>query len=467
MERWQPNGQDGDGNRGRAALVPVAVPNVGDGVDGAPMRSPTRRCSTCCRIRPSRSRSTATTCSASSTRTAPTGSCSVIPPRTTTSPSATCATSFPPTRSSRTSAPSPAPRANAARSAFEAEWGSSIPTRRVAVDVTPIIGADGVCEQLVGAAYDVSEHRRIEAELAHRTRHDPLTELPNRVMLVEWLQHALVDVRRRRPSRTRDPRHRPLQGRERQPRFRSRRRTARDRGEPLERGSCAPATAWRASAATSSQSCATTSPSVDDVLTLAHRLRAMFDQPFVLGDDEVSLGASVGVVVSEACGRHARRGCCATPTSRSSRRRSSAGVASNCSTTPMRDPRRASARDRELAAPRAGAGRVPRALPARGRVRPLRDDRHRGARALGAPGARAARTGRLPRDRRRDRIDRADRRVGPARSLFADRALVRGAAARSRRCRSRSTSRPRSSSIRSSCRSSTRCSRRRASTRRC
>ena len=48
--------------------------------------------------------------------------------------------------------------------------------------------ADGVCDQLVGAAYDVSEHRRIEAELAHRTRHDPLTELPNRVMLVEWLQ---------------------------------------------------------------------------------------------------------------------------------------------------------------------------------------------------------------------------------------------------------------------------------------
>jgi PAS domain-containing protein len=63
---------------------------------------------------------------------------------------------------------------------FEAEWGTA-PPRRVAVDVTPIVGADGACEQLVGAAYDISEHRRIEAELAHRTRHDPLTELPNRV----------------------------------------------------------------------------------------------------------------------------------------------------------------------------------------------------------------------------------------------------------------------------------------------
>jgi len=75
---------------------------------------------------------------------------------------------------------------------FEAEWGRTTPPRRVAVDVTPLVGTDGACERLVGAAYDVSEHRRIEAELAHRTRHDPLTELPNRVMLVEWLQHALT-----------------------------------------------------------------------------------------------------------------------------------------------------------------------------------------------------------------------------------------------------------------------------------
>ena len=75
---------------------------------------------------------------------------------------------------------------------FEAEWGAAIPARRVAVDVTPLLAEDGTCEQLVGAAYDVSEHRRIEAELAHRTRHDPLTELPNRVLLVEWLEDALA-----------------------------------------------------------------------------------------------------------------------------------------------------------------------------------------------------------------------------------------------------------------------------------
>ena len=38
---------------------------------------------------------------------------------------------------------------------------------------------------------------------------------------------------------------------------------------------------------------------VDDVLALARRLRAVFDQPLSLGDDEVYLDASVGVIVSD------------------------------------------------------------------------------------------------------------------------------------------------------------------------
>ncbi|HEV7524405.1 MAG TPA: EAL domain-containing protein [Acidimicrobiia bacterium] len=182
--------------------------------------------------------------------------------------------------------------------AFEAEWGSAVPTRRVAVDVTPLIGADGVCEQLVGAAYDVSEHRRIEAELAHRTRHDPLTELPNRVMLVEWLQHALktcaddarvglvlVDIDHFKVvndslgleagdellATTASRLSRVL---------RSGDRLARLGGDELA-VVCHNVT------------------QVDDVMTLARRLRAVFDLPFTLGDDEVFLGASVGVIVSD------------------------------------------------------------------------------------------------------------------------------------------------------------------------
>ena len=186
---------------------------------------------------------------------------------------ATCAAWFRPTRSSRTCGPSPAPRANAATIAFEAEWGASVPTRRVAVDVTPIVDADGECVQLVGAAYDVSEHRRIEAELAHRTRHDPLTELPNRVMLVEWLQHALASCARRRARRPRAPRHRPLQGRERQPRPRSRRRAARGRGEPPRVGVLRAGDRLARLGGDELAVVCHNVARVDDVMTLAHRLR--------------------------------------------------------------------------------------------------------------------------------------------------------------------------------------------------
>jgi diguanylate cyclase (GGDEF)-like protein len=48
---------------------------------------------------------------------------------------------------------------------------------------------------LLGVVHDVSEHKRIEALLAHRVRHDPLTELPNRVMLLEELGDAVRQAR--------------------------------------------------------------------------------------------------------------------------------------------------------------------------------------------------------------------------------------------------------------------------------
>ena len=48
---------------------------------------------------------------------------------------------------------------------------------------------------LLGVVHDISEHKRIEALLAHRVRHDPLTELPNRVKLLEDLGEALARAR--------------------------------------------------------------------------------------------------------------------------------------------------------------------------------------------------------------------------------------------------------------------------------
>ncbi|MDQ1462214.1 MAG: hypothetical protein QOI08_3698, partial [Actinomycetota bacterium] len=180
---------------------------------------------------------------------------------------------------------------------FEAEWGST-PPRRVAVDVTPIVGTDGVCEQLVGAAYDVSEHRRIEAELAHRTRHDPLTELPNRVMLVEWLHAALAKAgdEARVGLVILDIDHFKVVndslGHEAGDELLL---TAASRlGRVLRAGD----QLARLGGDELAVVCHNVS-SVDDVLTLARRLRAVFDQPFSLGDDEVCLGASVGVIVSD------------------------------------------------------------------------------------------------------------------------------------------------------------------------
>jgi diguanylate cyclase (GGDEF)-like protein len=182
---------------------------------------------------------------------------------------------------------------------FESEWGATKPARRVAVDVTPLVGADGVCEQLVGAAYDVSEHRRIEAELAHRTRHDPLTELPNRVMLIEWLQHALASCAddARVGLVLLDIDHFKVVndslGHEAGDELLS---TAASR---LARVLRAGDRLARLGGDELAVVCHNVTQ-VDDVITLAHRLRAVFDQPFALGDDEVALGASVGVIVSEA-----------------------------------------------------------------------------------------------------------------------------------------------------------------------
>jgi diguanylate cyclase (GGDEF)-like protein len=76
--------------------------------------------------------------------------------------------------------------------AFEVDWGGGDRRRVMAVEVTPVVGDDGRCGHLVGAAREVTDHRSVQRELAHQTRHDPLTELPNRVMLMEWLEDAIA-----------------------------------------------------------------------------------------------------------------------------------------------------------------------------------------------------------------------------------------------------------------------------------
>jgi diguanylate cyclase (GGDEF)-like protein len=70
-------------------------------------------------------------------------------------------------------------------------------SKQVEVDVNPIVDEAGRCGHLLGTATDVSERHQIAEQLSHRLRHDPLTELPNRVFLLEALDLALARARDR------------------------------------------------------------------------------------------------------------------------------------------------------------------------------------------------------------------------------------------------------------------------------
>src|SRR5262249_18921669 len=75
---------------------------------------------------------------------------------------------------------------------FESEWAGGPRHRAVSVEVRPLGDDDGSCTHIVGAAHEITDRRALERELEHRAKHDPLTELPNRVMLLEWLDDAIA-----------------------------------------------------------------------------------------------------------------------------------------------------------------------------------------------------------------------------------------------------------------------------------
>ena len=61
---------------------------------------------------------------------------------------------------------------------------------------TSAIIVDGSAPTVSGIVRDLSDQKRFEAQLAHQGLHDPLTGLPNRVMLIDRLEQALARVRR-------------------------------------------------------------------------------------------------------------------------------------------------------------------------------------------------------------------------------------------------------------------------------
>ena len=62
---------------------------------------------------------------------------------------------------------------------------------------TSAITVEGAAPTISGIIRDLSDQKRFEAQLSHQVLHDPLTGLPNRVMLTDRLEQALARVRRR------------------------------------------------------------------------------------------------------------------------------------------------------------------------------------------------------------------------------------------------------------------------------
>lgn len=64
------------------------------------------------------------------------------------------------------------------------------------VHLAPVLSASGVVTHYVGVQTDVSHRQRHEQELAHRATHDQLTGLPNRQLLLDRLQQAILNADR-------------------------------------------------------------------------------------------------------------------------------------------------------------------------------------------------------------------------------------------------------------------------------
>lgn len=64
------------------------------------------------------------------------------------------------------------------------------------VTTSGMYGAAGKFIGILGVTRDISERRRNEQRIAHMVRHDPLTNLPNRILLEDRLRQALLASRR-------------------------------------------------------------------------------------------------------------------------------------------------------------------------------------------------------------------------------------------------------------------------------
>jgi diguanylate cyclase (GGDEF)-like protein/PAS domain S-box-containing protein len=66
----------------------------------------------------------------------------------------------------------------------------------VQLGVKAILSDSGEVEYFISQSNDINARKRFEADLAHQAMHDSLTELPNRMLFVDRLQHAIKRLER-------------------------------------------------------------------------------------------------------------------------------------------------------------------------------------------------------------------------------------------------------------------------------
>lgn len=71
--------------------------------------------------------------------------------------------------------------------------GALYPTRQT---VTPILDSQGEISHFISVQEDISQEKRNEEQLRHNATHDLLTGLPNRLLMLEHLQHAMNAAQR-------------------------------------------------------------------------------------------------------------------------------------------------------------------------------------------------------------------------------------------------------------------------------
>jgi diguanylate cyclase (GGDEF)-like protein/PAS domain S-box-containing protein len=79
-------------------------------------------------------------------------------------------------------------------------WTYEVRGRHHETHMTPLSNEAGILTGVVGVAYDLTEHKRLERQLAHQAFHDSLTGLPNRALFLDRLTHALARSERQQSA---------------------------------------------------------------------------------------------------------------------------------------------------------------------------------------------------------------------------------------------------------------------------